>query len=286
MFFRLHKETLLQDLSLLGFLAAVFCEVLVILSGGQAIITENMVMFAVTFVAIILVSFSTDMAAFVVLGSQLILFCAYKVFFYYSASVDILPVSYAWLILPTISTIAIKYFCYWRDRLETENSMLRNQVEELVVIDPLTELYNLRSLYHDFPMHISYANRNKLPITLMIITLRYFDELNKILKTSEMNMLKQKLAELTQDCTRAEDRLYSIDSEGSLAAVLTCNEEGAQVVRRRIKASAAKEDAFDGIVKGSIKVQVKIAFKQYNSETYSDLLTFKTEVENELQYDV
>lgn len=286
MYKKRQYEILLQDIGLLIFLVSVFCIALVVYIGRAELLLENVIMLFFTVVAIILVTFSTDMAAFVVVGFQLLFYSVYKLFNLLENGSVINETAYAWLILPIIVVGSMKLFCYGRNRLELENSILKKQVEELVMIDPLTGLYNLRSFYYDLERQIRYTRRNKLPLTLMIIQLRYAQELNKILSKRNYDKLKQRFAEIIGDAIRIEDNQYSIDKDGSLAVILTCDDKGGELVRNRIRAMLFEKNAFDNITKSSIKVDVQIAFVQYKEDMENDVMYFKKCVEKELQYDV
>ncbi len=279
-------EILIQDVGLLLFLISLIGGTGVLYAGGSGLLIENSVMLFVTVIAIILVTFSMDFAAFVVAGSQIICYSAYKLFILYEKGTAINIYSFAWLILPIVVVGTMKLFISGRNRLELENSMLRQQVEELVMIDPLTGLYNLRSFYYDIDRQIRYTRRNQLPLTLMIIKLRYGQELRKILTKKNFDKLKQRLAEIIGDAIRVEDNQYSIDNDGSLAIILTCDESGGELVRNRIRSMVGEKGAFDGITDTSIKVEVQIAFMQYREEIGNDTAFFKQSVEKELQYDV
>jgi len=279
-------EILLQDIGILAFLLFVFCSSIVIYIGGNEMLLENLTMLFFTVVSIILVTFSIEMAAFVVVGSQLICYTAYKLFNLYENGAVINTASYAWLILPMALVGSMKLFSLGRNRLELENDVLKKQVEELVMIDPLTGLYNLRSFYYDIDRQIRYTRRNKLPLTLMIIQLRYAQELNKILSKKNYDGLKQRLAEIVGEAIRVEDNQYSIDQEAGLAVILTCDEKGGELVANRIRAMIGEKSAFDKITDTSIKVDVRVAFVQYNDEMGNDAVHFKKCVEKELQYDV
>lgn len=280
------REKLLEDLGLLAFLASVFSILAVAYLGGPKLLPENLAMLFVTVVAIVLVSFSAGVAAFVVVGSQLICYCAFKIFRFYSAGEGINAVSYLWLLLPIAAALSMRLFIAGRDRLELQNKMLSEQVEKLVMIDPLTELYNLRSFYHDLPRQISYIRRNELPLTLMIVRLRYAEELKRLFAGWRFDMIKQRLAQTVEDAIRSEDRLYSVDTDGGLAVMLTCDQSGGAVVKNRIHARAAAPGAFDNIADVPIKVDLQVAFVQYDGSMDDDIVAFKSRVENELQYDV
>ena len=279
-------EILLQDVGLLVFLVSVFCSALVIYIGGPALLIQNIIMLFFTVVAVMLVTFSVDMAAFVIVGFQLTCFTAYKLFNLIENGTVINVTSYTWLILPIAVVGSMKLFCFGRNRLELENNILKQQVEELVMIDALTGLYNLRSFYYDMERQIRYTRRNNLPLTLMIIQLRYAEELNKILSKKNYDELKQRLAGIVGDAIRVEDNEYSLDTDGSLAVILTCDDKGGELVCNRIRAMTVEKGAFDNITNSSINVDVQIAFMLYKEEMENDVVYFKKCVEKELQYDV
>ena len=277
---------LLQDVGLFIFLMSVFSTAVVAYMGGAELLLENCAMVFLMVVAVILITYSSDIASLVIVGSQLICYAAYKLFSLYANGVVINATSYLWLILPLAAVGSMKLFFLGRNSLETTNAMLKTQVEELVMIDALTGLYNLRSFYYDISRQISYAQRNKLPLTLMIIQLRYESELKKVLSKSHYVMLKQRLAVISSEAIRSEDRIYSIDSVGSLAVILTCDNIGSGYVRNRITSRVSEKSAFDKITDTSIRVEVRIAYIQYNEEMGNDMINYKNSVEKELQYDV
>lgn len=277
---------LIQDIGLLVFLISLLSSMAVLYAGGRELLLENSVMLFLTVVGIVLVTFSIDLAAFITVGSQIICYTAYKLFMLYQKGIVLDVYSFSWLVLPIVIVGSMRLFCSGRNRLELENSVLRQQVEELVMIDPLTGLYNLRSFYYDIDRQIRYTRRNNLPLTLMIIKLRYAHELKRILSQKNFDSLNQRLAEIVGDAIRVEDKQYSIDKDGSLAIILTCDEAGGALVRNRIRSMVGEKSAFDKITDTSIKVEVQIAYVQYREEMGNDGVYFKQSVEKELQYDV
>ncbi len=181
----------------------------------------------------------------------------------------------------------MQLFVYGNKQTELENDVLREQVEELVLINPLTGLYNLRSLYIDMKKQIAYAERNQISLSLMIIKLRYEPELRNVLSRRSYEAVLQKTADIVVDAVRLEDRTYSIDNQGSVGVILTCDQAGSEFVKKRIKARIENPESFQGIVNSAIRVEVRIACLQYQEENHgSDLVDFKQKVESELQYDV
>jgi GGDEF domain-containing protein len=89
-----------------------------------------------------------------------------------------------------------------------------------------------------------------------------------------------------QNTLRLEDRVYSIDQEGSIGIIYFCDASGAQAIRNRLLHAVERKDAFAGITEKSIRVEVRIAFAEYDPSFGTDAIPFFRKVESELQYDV
>lgn len=170
--------------------------------------------------------------------------------------------------------------------LSGDSLLLRRQVDEQVLVDDVTELYNLRAMYRDAQMMTGYCVRNHLPISLMIIQMRYESELRGMLSHSRYIQLRKRLAELVMDSVRVEDKVYCIDEHGTMAILLTSNEANSAYVRSRIIEAVTKEDAFDGILERGTHMDLRFACKEYDEHFGKDMMAFKKAVESELAYDV
>ncbi len=135
-------------------------------------------------------------------------------------------------------------------------------------------------------MMTGYCVRNHLPISLMIIQMRYESELRGMLSHSRYIQLRKRLAELVMDSVRVEDKVYCIDEHGTMAILLTSNEANSAYVRSRIIAAVTKEDAFDGILERGTHMDLRFACKEYDEHFGKDMMAFKKAVESELAYDV
>lgn len=278
---------LLQDTGLLLMLVCVGGAALAVGNAENAMKPEFMIMLMGTFLVILLAGFKLIGLAVVLGAFEELIYTAYKVFHFYAYSESIETSCYVWLMLPLVSAGAMIAFIYGNRQTELENDVLKEQVEELVMVNSLTGLYNLRSLYNDLQKQVAYSERNHMNIALLIVKLRYAQELKKVLSRRNFETLLQKMAVVVTDAVRLEDRTYSLDNEGTVGVILTCDQENSIYVKDRIRANIEKRDTFSGITEKSIKVEVKIACLEYDKEKYgSDMIAFKQKVENELQYDV
>lgn len=278
---------LLQDIGLVFFLLCIVAMSFTVGYGGSGLLTEFVIMLMATFFAILLAGFKLNNLAIVAASFSILGYSAYKLYMVFAYSKEIVPLCYIWILFPLLSVGAMIIFVYGNAQTELENEVLKSQVEELVMINSMTGLYNLRSLYNDLQKQVAYAQRNNMAISLMIVKLRYEQELRSILSRSHYEALIQRMAEMVVDAVRVEDRTYSLDNQGTIGIILTCDLAGSEFAKKRIKARLESSDAFEGIADAAVQVKVKIAYLEYEKEAYgNDMITFKQKVESELQYDV
>ena len=278
---------LLQDIGLVILLVCLFAGSMTVSYMDKSMMFEAVLMLLGTFLVILLAGFKLSGLSITMAGIQVTLYTAYRLYLFLSYNTEISVYCFVWILLPILSSASMYMFVYGNHRLEIENDMLKKQVEELVVVNPLTKLYNLRSLYNDLNVQVSYSERNKVPLSLMIIVLKYEAELRSILSRHNYELIIQRLSQLVVDTVRVEDKTYSIDNKGSLAVILTCDKVGSEIAMSRIKSRLSQRDAFAGIADTAIKIEVRIASLEYNKDTFDDnMILFKQKVENELQYDV
>ncbi|WFR55076.1 diguanylate cyclase [Anaerocolumna sp. AGMB13025] len=278
----------LEDLGMLLLLICLFSGTVILSLSPVQQKMEFTLMLLVTFMAVMLAAYRLIIPSIVCAGFQVVVYTAYKIFMNYTFTETIEPINYIWLIYPLITVGAMILFIQRSIKIETEIGILREQVEDLVLIDSLTGLYNLKSLYLDLGSSIALATRKKTEITLMIVRLRYEPELKKILGRNYYNTLKQKLAVVVQETLRVEDKVYAIDDKGTLAMILLCDAGGAKIVKDRLKHNLNSKDAALEIIENkTIRLDFQFAYLQYQAEVYGkDVIGYKQKVESELQYDV
>lgn len=282
---KLFDGNTIRDLSMLLFLACTFAATAIIPLAPQDRQLVYQLLIAVQFLGAVLGFFGRVSLCVVLGGTQVAGWAAYRLFSLYSAGIPLVAMDYVWLLLPLISALSVMGFQSGSARLERENTMLHQQVEDLVMVDPLTGLYNLRTLYREIPVMIHYCDRNSLDLSLLIVRQRYEQELKAILPANRYSQLCQRMAELVADHLRVEDKVFAI-GDGAFALLVACNLPGTDVVKNRVRSYVEDPKAFAGIVDDNIFVSVRIGGKQYNKDEYQDPISFKQSVESELAYDV
>ncbi|MCR5591074.1 MAG: diguanylate cyclase [Lachnospiraceae bacterium] len=268
---------------LLSFILAV----VVTANSGIEHLTENLIM-TIALAATVVIIIAGSLTFAVIVGAiATVVFAGLKIYSVMTYQNDFPPISFLWIVLPAICLVGTVLFVRRYTPLILENALLKKQIAELVMIDPVTGLYNLRSLFMDIQTQISYAERNDSPISLMIIRLRYPAEMKKVLKPAQYEKVIKQLSLLIVDTVRLEDRVYCIDENGGFGIILTCDKEGTKIVEKRIREKLADPKWFEGVSDKQIRTEIKIGYLQYEKIKYNrNANKFKDDVEEEVEYDM
>ena len=276
----------LEDIGISVLLIALFTATIVDSLGGEFLFTENLVMTIVTFVAVLLAAIRVSNIPAIIAGIATVSYIAYKLYQMFAQGGTIEGLSYLWVAIPGLAVLGMALFSKGIQRLQRDNNVLSKQVEDLIMIDPLTGFYNLRSMYMDIQTQISYAERNNTYISLMIIRPRYRKELKDVLKKEQYEKVLVTFSKLVYETVRLEDRVYSLDSDGTIGVLLTCDRQGAKLVDKRIRSKIEKTNAFDNIAEKPIRMEIQLGFLEYKKEYNRDAIKFKSLVEEEVAYDI
>ncbi len=280
-----NRRALLQDIALLFFLGGILGSGLVV-GFSDTDRLENIIMFLVMCAGIILAGYRFRYLAVVLASVQTCFFAAYKIYTAFFLGGEITLFSFAWLILPMGCVVSMLLFMHETYRAELISEMLENQIHEQVLTDRVTGLYNLKSMYMDLERQIAFSKRNNLKLSLMILELRYKDELKSILNAAQFDALRVSYVRVLEDSIRLEDRLYALDEDGLVGIICTCDKPGAQIMKQRILNNFAKPEQFSDIVDRAIRVDVRVGIFEYREGEVSNAIDLKKKAENEMQYDV
>ncbi|MDY5639624.1 MAG: diguanylate cyclase [Lachnospiraceae bacterium] len=276
----------LEDIGISVLLIALFSATIVDSLGGEFLFTENLVMTIVTFVAVLLAAIRVTNIPAIIAGIATVSYIAYKLYQMFAQGGTIEGLSYLWIAIPGLAVLGMALFSKGIQRLQRDNNVLSKQVEDLIMIDPLTGFYNLRSMYMDIQTQISYAERNNTYISLMIIRPRYRKELKDVLKKEQYEKVIVTFSKIVYETVRLEDRVYSLDSDGTVGVLLTCDRQGAKLVEKRIRTKIDNTNAFDNIAQKPIRMEIQLGFLEYKKEYNRDAIKFKSLVEEEVAYDI
>lgn len=281
-----NLKMLKQDIGLMIFLAGILGTSALLSRSTETDYMENLVMFLILCGEVILAAYKFRYIAIVLGGIQTCFFSIYKIYQGVLEGQHISGFSFAWLVLPMICILAMIWFTNVTYETEAMTEMLEKQIEEQILTDRVTGLYNLKSMYMDLERQMAFCKRNNLPLSLMIVELRYEQELRSILSVSQFEDLLRSYAEFLEDSIRLEDRIYAIDEKGGIGIICTCNKAGAEIMKKRITANLSDPEKFRDILGRGIRVEIKTGIFEYDKEVIANSIDLKKRAENELQYDV
>lgn len=282
-----QQAQLQRDIAMLLLLLWAMAQALIMAFASPDMRATYLVVLFVMDVAVLIGYFGRPTVSLALCGTITIVWVTYKLYGVYVHGDVLFLLDYVLTPMPLLGACGAQLYHSGMQGLNTENEMLRQQVEELVLVDNVTGMYNLRALYRDLQIMVHYCERNNLPISVMEVQLRYESELRGMLPANSFIDLRKRISEVIRDSVRVEDRVYSVDDKGSVIILLTTNERDSSIVRSRILNALATTSRFNGILEAGTKVDVRVACKQYNKETYgSDMIRYRKAVEAELVYDV
>lgn len=282
-----NRRFLLQDIGLLFFFGGVLASALLVaFSQSDSERMENILMMLVLSGAVVLAAYRFRYLAVTLAAVQTCVYAAYRIYGAFILHEQIALSSYGWLILPVLTVASVTAFMHSTYQAEVIAEMLDKQLTEQVMTDRVTGLYNLKSMYADLERQIAFSKRNRLNLSLMILELRYKDELTSILSTAQFDSLRVILAEVVEDSIRLEDRLYALDEEGKMGIICTCDRAGAEIMKRRIALALEKTNRFQKLLGRAIRVEIRTGIFEYTEGVVENAIDLKKKAENEMQYDV
>ena len=280
------RKILLQDLGVLVFMLSVLGAALITALAGSALVYQNTAMLLAILLSSMLVAMRVRIAGTVVSAVTLLAFAAYKLYRHMAYGADIEWTAYLWPVLVVAALGGMVLFISLFSLLEGTNGVLIRRLDELTVMDPVTQMENLRSMTSSLKRYMALCERNGTDMGLMMVRLRYADEIRKVLTRQQFNDLRHILATTVRDALRLEDRVFSIDENGSLGIIYFSAEAGAAVVKSRVLAAVANRDMLANVEGQMLTVELSIVYRQYEKEFGKDALRLISELEKEFAYEV
>ncbi|MBY6757704.1 GGDEF domain-containing protein [Clostridium botulinum] len=221
------------------------------------------------------------------------LFSAMIIFFYvtfiiYNNTIHRNPVeliTYIWMVDIPLSAFISGKLSENINLIQSINTRLQKEYRDLITIDKTTGLSNLKGFYIDLDREISKAKRHKLNLSLMIVKIQYYDELNAILGEKKMEEILKIISNVITLAIRGEDISYKLNKDTFAILMPSTNLQGAEVVKNRIKESISEENLKIKQEDKNVNIDIKVGIVEYKN-TIKEAFEFKELAEKELEYDV
>ncbi|CEK29467.1 signaling protein [[Clostridium] sordellii] len=245
----------------------------------------SFVMFCITFFNIMITYTGGIIVGLIATSLAIFIYAAYIFYISLNNGVEITYISYLWMIFMPIVSYTTGKFTNNINNLQKSNVKLEREYENLVTIHEDTGLLNVKAFYMNLEREISKAKRHKTELTLMLVKLPYYKETKKILGESKTNKLMKDISDVITKSTRIEDERYTIENDTIAIIMPNTGEDGANIVKERIKIGISDISLSLKNNKNYISIDTKIAAVEYKKDIKSPI-EYKTYVQEELQYDV
>lgn len=280
------RQILLQDLGILLFIGSAAAGAIITAISGRALLYQHVFLLFSVFLIAVLITLRAKGTGTVCAAITLVVFTVYKLYRYFSFGEAIEWTAYLWpaIVLATLGGTYLFISLY--STIEGINGILNRRIDELTVMDPLTGLENLRSMMNALSRYMALSERNGTKMGLMLLRLRYASEIRKVISKQQFNDLRHMLAVSVQNTLRMEDRVFSIDENGSLGIIYFSEPNGAEIVKARLKSAIQGKVLLPDLNEQLLNVEVSVVYCNYDKEFGKDALRFFNEVEKEFAYEV
>ena len=280
------RSILLQDLGVFLFMASIITGSLIVALGNKEFLYQNVALLFGIFLVGLLIILRARTAGIIVSSIIILVFTIYKLYMRLAYFKPIEWTAFLWPLLIIATLAGMSLFVALLSTIEGVNSILNRRIDELTTIDPLTGLENLRSLVGSLKRYMALSERNGTFMGLMMVRLRYHEELKKVLTPRQFNDLRHILAETITNVLRMEDRVFTIDENGSIAIIYFGEEKGVSVVKSRILHAVEKQNMLPDLNEQMLTVELSIVHRHYDKSYSKDALRYISDVEKEFAYEV
>ncbi|NFI07033.1 diguanylate cyclase [Clostridium botulinum] len=194
-------------------------------------------------------------------------------------------ITYIWMVDIPLSAFISGKLSENINLIQSINTRLQKEYRDLITIDKTTGLSNLKGFYIDLDREMSKAKRHKLNLSLMIVKIQYYDELNAILGEKEMEEILKIISNVITLAIRGEDISYKLNKDTLAILMPSTNLQGAEVVKNRIKESISEKNLKIKQEDKNVNIDIKVGIVEYKN-TIKEAFEFKELAEKELEYDV
>ncbi|MCC3237414.1 GGDEF domain-containing protein, partial [Pediococcus acidilactici] len=171
-----------------------------------------------------------------------------------------------WLVIPMLASVALYSMARSQIALQKVNNELYAELVEKGAFDQQTNLRTTVAYVEDAGVFIETSRRFDIPVTTLIIKIRYFNDLRRMMSERQLQLLLKVTSEVIKGSTRGNDITYLLDNnDPTWAVLLYSNAAGGRIVAQRTK------DIFEKSIKKSpeladLAISMVIGVSEWDAE--------------------
>ena len=278
------KEHLYGDVGLLAFLLMLaIAAVLMVLSQN---IVVNIVYLIIT-VGILIITYFMGIIPSLLANMVFIAFQTVVMLYeYFGLNREVQWTLIFWLVIPMLASVALYSMTRSQIALQKANNELYAELVEKGAFDQQTNLRTTVAYVEDAGVFIETSRRFDIPVTTLIIKIRYFNNLRRMMSERQLQLLLKVTSEVIKGSTRGNDITYLLDNnDPTWAVLLYSNAAGGRIVAQRTK------DIFEKSIKKSpeladLAISMVIGVSEWDAEEMDNPYDLMNDGIKETQYDV
>ncbi len=278
-----RHDSLMIDVGFLLFLGTLGVMVVLIMLSGHILL--NMSYLFCTIAILVITYFfgliASLMTNLLFIGVQALI----AVYGQFSSSKQIPWSLLFWMVFPIMLSLFLYLMTKNQIRLQKKNSELQNALIKRGAFDAETNLRTMTAYVQDAAVFVETKNRFGLPVTAVVIKIRYFNDLKRMMSQEQLHSLLRLISRTIKKTVRDNDVTYLVDAEDPTWAILLfADSNGAKQAARRIKSALDRVVVTD---KGfnSLAITMVTGISEWNDQMKNPYELVDTAVK-ETQYDV
>ncbi|RRK11775.1 GGDEF domain-containing protein [Lactiplantibacillus garii] len=191
-----------------------------------------------------------------------------------------------WLIMPLLLSATFYGMTRRQTALQSSNAKLRADIMKRGAFDEQTSLRTTVAYIQDARVFIETNRRFQLPVTTVIIRIRYYNEIRRMMSEQQYRDLLRLTSDTITAATRDNDITYSLNQENPTWAILLFSDTpGAQIAADRIKTSFDK-NLKQSVSLNSLEILLVVGIAGWDPDKMKSPYDFMNKGIKETEYDV
>ncbi|MBU3851091.1 MAG: diguanylate cyclase [Candidatus Paralactobacillus gallistercoris] len=191
-----------------------------------------------------------------------------------------------WLFMPLLLSMSFYGMAYYGLQLQAENRRLKDELVHQSVLDSETNLRTLVAYLRDTQIFTKTAAKYQLPLSMMTIKIRYFNEIRRILDHDQLDALVRLVSRVILSSDEGLTLAYLLSRDNlTWGALLFVDAAEARETARKIKTKFAQELP-KVISLHDIDISLVIGVAEYDPKKMKDGHDLEHAATHMIQYDV
>ena len=191
-----------------------------------------------------------------------------------------------WLFVPLLLSLSFYGATDHTRKLQAQNARLQSDLVERGAFDEDTNLRTMVSYIEDTAVFTETNRRFNLPVTTMIVRIRYFQEMRSMVSDAQLRELLKLVSQTIKQAMRTNDITYLIDrSNPTWSVLLFTDADGASIAAGRIKTNFTKALAGNDVL-ANLDVRLVVGVASWDPDKMKTPYDLMNAGIKETEYDV